>query len=64
MLKAKMLSDYLQGETINVAVALIALSSTDAVLKKMGANDNEINDEIEAAVIVARNLGTDPEADF
>ena len=27
-------------------------------------NDNEINDEIEAAITVARNLGTDPEADF
>ena len=50
--------------TINVAGALIALSSTDAVLKRMRANDNEINDEIEAAVTVARNLGTDPEADF
>ena len=64
MLKAKMLSDHLQGETINVAGALIALSSTDAVLKRMRANDNEINDEIEAAVTVARNLGKDPEADF
>ena len=59
-----MLSDYLQGETINVAGALIALSSTDAVLKRMRANDNEINNEIEAAVTVARSLGTDPEADF
>ena len=34
-----MLSDYLQGETINVAGALIALSSTDTVLKRMRAND-------------------------
>ena len=66
MFKAKMLSDYLQGETINVAGALIALSSTDTVLKRMRANDtnSEINDEIEAAITVARNLGTDPEADF
>ena len=64
MLKAKMLSDYLQGETINVVGALTALSSTDAVLKRMRANNNEINDEIKVAVTVTRSLGTDPEADF
>ena len=33
-------------------------------MKRLRANDNEINDKIEAAVTVARNLGTDPEADF
>ena len=53
-----MLSDYLQGETINVAgaqssLSSSALSSTDAVLKRMRANDNEINDEVEARVTVA-----------
>ena len=57
MQKAKMLSDYLQGETIT----RIALRSTDAILTRMRANDNEINNEIEAAIIVARNLGTDPD---
>ena len=36
--------------------ALIALSSTDAVLKRSRANDNEINDEVEAAVTIARIL--------
>ena len=64
MFKTKMLSDYLQGETVDVAGALVAISSTDGVLKSMRADDNEINDEIEAAIIVARNLGTEPLADF
>ena len=64
MFKTKMLSDYLQGETVDVAGALVAISSTDGVLKSMRVNDNEINDEIEAAIIVARNLGTEPLADF
>ncbi len=30
----------------------------------MPADDNEINNEIEAAVLVARNLGMEPDADF
>ena len=64
MLKAKMLSDYLQGETIDTAGALVALSTTNDVLKRMPADDNEINNEIEAAVLVARNLGMEPDADF
>ena len=64
MFKTKMLSDYLQGETVDVAGALVAISSTDGVLKSMRANDNEINNEIEAAIIVARNLGTEPLTDF
>ena len=53
-----MLSDYLKGETVDVARALVAISSTDGVLKSMRADGNEINDEIETAIIVARNLGT------
>ncbi|CAB4013726.1 acyl- synthetase short-chain family member 3, mitochondrial, partial, partial [Paramuricea clavata] len=40
------------------------MRSTDGVLKRMRADDNEINDEIEAAIIVARNLGIEPMADF
>jgi hypothetical protein len=63
MFKTKMLSDFLQGETVDAAGALVAMSSTDGVLKRMCADDNEIN-EIEAAIIVARNLGTEPLADF
>ena len=64
MFKTKMLSDYLQGENVDVAGALVAMSSMDGVLRRMRANESEINDEIEAAVIVARNLGTEPLADF
>jgi hypothetical protein len=62
--KTKMLSDFLQGETVDAAGALVAMSTTDGVLKRMRADDNEINDEIEAAIIVARNLGTEPLANF
>ena len=50
----------IQGETVDVAGALVATSSTDGVLKSM----HEVNDEIEAAIIVARNLGTQPLTEF
>ena len=46
MFKTKMLSNFLQGETVDAAGALVAMSSTDGVLKRMRAEDNEINDEI------------------
>ncbi len=59
-----MMSDYLQGETIDTACALVALSTTNDILKMMPADDNEINNEIEAVVLVARNLGMEPDADF
>ena len=56
--------DYLQGDTVDVAGTLVAISSTDGVLKSMRADENEINDKIEAAIIVVRNLGTEPLTDF
>ena len=64
MFKTKMLSDYLQGESINIAGALIAIESTDAALQRIRANENEVEDEIQAAISVARNYDTDPLADF
>ena len=48
----------------DTAGALVALSTTNDVLKRMPADDNEINNEIEAEVLVARNLGLEPDADF
>ena len=46
----KMLSNYIQGETVHVTGALIAIGSTDGILKSMHADHNEINDEIEATI--------------
>ena len=48
----------------DTAGALVALSTTNDVLKRIPADDNEISNEIEAAVLVARNLGIEPDADF
>ena len=64
MYKTKVLSDYLQGESINIAGALIAINSTSHVLRRIRADEIEINDEIAAAVAVATNYGTEPIADF
>ena len=64
MYKTKVLSDYLQGELINIASALIAINSTSHVLRRIRANKIEINDEIAAALAVATNYGTEPIADF
>ena len=50
MFKTKMLSEFLQDETVDAAGALVAMSSMDGVLKRMHAEDNEINDEIEATI--------------
>ena len=64
MYKTKMLSDYLQGESINIAGALIAINSTGQALKRIRADEKEVDDEIQAAVVVATNYGTEPLADF
>ncbi len=48
----------------DTAGALVALSTTHEVLKRIPADDNEINNEIEAAVLGARNFGMEPDADF
>ena len=64
MYKTKLLSDYLQGESINIAGALVAINSTNHVLRRIRAGEAEINNEIEAAVAVAMNYGTEPLADF
>ena len=64
MYKTKVLSDYLQGESINIAGALVAINSTNHVLRRIRAGEAEINVEIEAAVAVAMNYGTEPLADF
>ena len=60
----KNLSDYLQGKSINIVGALIAINSTDHALKRIKANEKEVNDEIQAAVAVATNYGMEPLADF
>lgn len=64
MFKTKMLSDCLQGESINIAGALIAIESTKAALQRIRVNIKEVEDEIQAAIAVASNYDTDPLADF
>ena len=64
MPQAKTLSDYLQRKSVNVASALVVLNSTQDCLKRMRSEDKNFNNEIEAAISVAKYLGTDPIADF
>ena len=64
MYKTKSLADYLQGETVDIASALIAMESTHACLRRIRMADKEIDDQILAAIEVARNVGADPIADF
>ena len=64
MYKTKVLSDYLQGKSINIAGALIAINLTSHVLRRIRADEIEIKNEIAAAVAVATNYGTEPIADF
>ena len=59
MYKTKLLADYLQRETVDIASALIAIESTQDCLQKMRMADKE-----QAAMQVAQNIGADPVADF
>ncbi|CAB4029784.1 Hypothetical predicted protein [Paramuricea clavata] len=63
MYKTKSLADYLQGETVDIASALIAMESTHDCLRRIRMADKEI-DQVLAAIEVARNVGADPIADF
>ena len=64
MPQTKTLSDYLQRKSVNVASALVELNSTQDCLKGMRSEDKNLNNQIEAAISVAKYLGTDPIADF
>ena len=64
MYKTKLLADYLQGETVDIASALIAIESTHDCPQRMRVADKEIDDQVQAAMQVARNIGADPVADF
>ena len=64
MYKTKSLADYLQGETVDIASALIAIESTYDCLRRIRMADKEIDDQIQAAIEVARNIDVDPISDF
>ncbi len=59
-----MLADFLQGESIDMPGAVIAMESTLSSLKRLRASETEILDEITAAMIFAKSLGIDPDSDF
>eukprot|EP00795_Rhopilema_esculentum_P010238 gene10238-18924_t len=64
MPQTKTLSDYLQRKSVNVASDLVVLNSTQDCLKRMRSESKNVNNQIEAAISVAKYLGTDPIADF
>ena len=64
MYKTKLLADFLQGETVDIAGAIIAIESTQDCLQKMRVDDKAVDDQVQAAMAVARNIGADPVADF
>ena len=64
MYKTKLLADYLQGEKVDIASALMAMQSTYDCLRRFRKADKEIEDQVVAAIEVARNILADPIADF
>ena len=62
--KTKSLADYLHGETVDVASALIVMESTYDCLQRIRMADKVIEDQVLAANEVARIIGADPIADF
>ena len=64
MYKTKLLVDYLQEETVDIVSALMAMESTYDCLQRICQADKEIEDQVLAATEVARNIGSDPIADF
>ncbi len=64
MYKTKSLADYLQGETVDISSALIAIESTHNCPQRMRMADKEIDDQVLAAIEVVKSIGADPIADF
>ena len=64
MYKTKLLADYLLGDTVDIASALIAIESTHDCLQRIRVADKEIDDQVQTAMQTARNIGADPVADF
>ena len=64
MYKTKLLADYLLGDTVDIASALIAIESTHDCLQRIRVADKEIDDQVQAAMQMARNIGADPVIDF
>ena len=64
MYKTKFLSDFLQGESIDMAAAMVVMQSTLKILEDISSRETELNNEIEAAIAVAKSQGANPQADF
>lgn len=64
MYKTKILTDFLQGQSVDISAAVIAINSTLDLLRRLRQAESEIDDEISASLAVARTFSIDPEADF
>ena len=64
MYKTKLLSDFLQGESIDMAAAMVAIQSTLKSLEDIRSKETEVKNEIEAAIAVATSQGANQQADF
>jgi len=64
MYETKLLSDFLQGESIDMAAAMVAMQSTLKMLEDISSRETEVNNKIEAAIAVAKSQGANPQADF
>ena len=61
MWKTKILADHLQEEKLNIIDALTAIKGSINSLQRMYSSDDEFDNLIQAAVILAKRMGVYPE---
>ena len=64
MWKTKILTEHLQEEKLNIIDALTAIKGSINSLQRMYSSDDEFDNLIQAAVILAKRMGVDPEREY
>ena len=64
MWKTKILTEHLQEEKLNIIDALTAIKGSISSLQRMYSSDDEFDNLIQAAVILAKRMGVDPEREY
>ena len=64
MWKTKILTEHLQEEKLNIIDALTAFKGSINSLQRMYSSDDEFDNLIQAAVILAKRMGVDPEREY
>ena len=64
MWKTKILTEHLQEAKLNIIDALTAIKGSINSLQRMYSSDDEFDNLIQAAVILAKRMGVDPEREY